>query len=75
MKVEDAACSDQKIYSQTVPHAQSAQNVYIVACQAGASSIAEVNYKSTTLYTNEPFLIFVLFYYKAVGTEISYTVL
>lgn len=45
-KVEDAACTDQKIYSQTVPHALSSTDVYLVADLDTVSPGAQVTLSS-----------------------------
>lgn len=40
--MEDADCSDQKIYSQTIPLAQSATDIYVVPSQQMPSSAFQV---------------------------------
>ncbi|PKI75592.1 uncharacterized protein LOC116209673 isoform X1 [Punica granatum] len=40
--VEDAACSDQKIYSQTIPLAQSATDIYVLADQQTSTSTVQL---------------------------------
>ncbi|KAK4755153.1 hypothetical protein SAY87_008910 [Trapa incisa] len=41
--VEDAACSDQKIYSQTIPHAQSTTDIYVLPDQQNLSSLDQLH--------------------------------
>ncbi|XP_039157904.1 LOW QUALITY PROTEIN: uncharacterized protein LOC104419478 [Eucalyptus grandis] len=48
-KVEDSSGSQQKIYSQTIPHDQSTSEVYVVTDQGRMSSRAEVHSNCLTL--------------------------
>lgn len=55
--VEDAACSDQKIYSQSIPHAQSATDIYVLPDQQTLSSTDQVMANMQHFLTHETLIM------------------